>query len=254
MEMAWTVSEVAGLARVSVRTLHHYDAVGLLCPSARSDSGYRLYETADLERLQRILFFRELGLSLDDIRDVLDDPAFDPVEAHVVQRGLLLEKAARVEAMLGAVDRALEAAQKGIGMDEKDLFEVFGDFEPKDHEDEARERWGDTDAYKESARRTERYSKDDWERIKTEQDAIEAGFAAALAAGEPADGPEALALAERARLAIDRSFYPCSRGMHSNLARMYVADARFATHYEGRAPGLALYVCDAILANEAREQ
>jgi DNA-binding transcriptional MerR regulator len=253
-EMALTVSDVAGLASVSVRTLHHYDSVGLLSPSERSGSGYRLYETADLERLQRILFFRELGFSLDDIREVLDDPDFDPVEALVMQRELLLEKASHVEAMIGAVDRALEAAQKGVTMDEKDMFEVFGDFDPGQHEEEVRDRWGDTDAYKESARRTSGYSKDDWKRVKQEQEEIEAEFAKAMARGEAPDGPEATALAERARLAIDRAFYPCSREMHANLGRMYVADPRFAKHYEDRAPGLAQYVCDAILANEAREE
>jgi DNA-binding transcriptional MerR regulator len=248
--MAVTVSEVAGLARVSVRTLHHYDSIGLLRPSARSCSGYRLYDGADLERLQRILYFRELGFSLDEIREVLDDPGFDPVEALVMQRELLLDKAARAEAMIQAVDRALEAAQKGIAMDEKDMFEVFGDFHPGQYQAEAHERWGDSDAYKESSRRTSRYSKEDWKRIRAQQEAVEAGFAEAMKAGKPADGPEALALAERARLAIDTAFYPCSRTMHANLGRMYVADPRFAKHYEDRAPGLARYVCDAILANE----
>jgi DNA-binding transcriptional MerR regulator len=250
--MTSTVSEVAGLAGVSVRTLHHYDAIGLLSPSTHSEAGYRLYRTEDLERLQQILFFRELGFSLEEIRDVLDDPGFDPVEALVVQRELLAEKAARVEAMIGAVDRALEAAQKGIAMDEKDMFEVFGDFDPKEHEDEARERWGETDAYKESARRTARYTKEDWKRIKASQEAIEAEFAEAMVAGKTPDSPEVTAIAEKARLAIDEAFYPCSRKMHANLGRMYIADARFAKHYEDRAPGLARFVCDALLANEAR--
>jgi DNA-binding transcriptional MerR regulator len=251
--MALTVSEAARLARVSVRALHHYDAIGLLCPPKRSEAGYRLYGTADLERLQRILFYRELGFSLEETRELLDDPAFDPVETLVAQRELLLARAARVEAMIGAVDRALEAAAKGIVMDERDMFEVFGDSDPTRYEDEARERWGGTDAYKESAARTERYSKDDWTRIKDEQDAIESGFAEAMVEGKAPDSPEATALAERARLEIDHAFYPCSREMHADLGRMYVADPRFAKHYEERAPGLAQYVCDAILANEARE-
>lgn len=250
--MTWTVSEVAAMTHVSVRALHHYDSLGLLSPSARTKAGYRLYDREDLERLQRILFFRELGFALDDIREILDDPAFDPVETLVVQRELLAEKAARLETMIAAVDTALEAAQKGVTMDEKDMFEVFGDFDPKQYEAEARERWGETDAYKESAKRTARYTKDDWKRVKAAQDEIEADYAAAMTAGKAAGSPEVMDIAERARLYIDRSFYPCSREMHANLGRMYIADPRFAKHYEDRAPGLAQYVCDAMLANAER--
>jgi MerR family transcriptional regulator, thiopeptide resistance regulator len=118
-----------------------------------------------------------------------------------------------------------------------------------EHEDEARERWGDTDAYRESARRVKSYTKEDWLRITADQEAVEAGLAEAMAAGLAPDSPEAMALAERARLGIERSFYPCSHEMHRNLGTMYVADPRFAKHYDDRAPGLARYVCDAIVAN-----
>ena len=154
--------------------------------------------------------------------------------------------------MIGAVDRALEAAQKGIAMDEKEMLEVFGEDDPTRYEDEARERWGDTDAYKESRRRTARYTKEDWVRIKAEGDALEAEFAEAMAAGTAADSPEVMDLAERARLSIDKAFYPCSHEMHADLGRMYVSDPRFTKHYDDRAPGLARYVCDAIRANAAR--
>lgn len=120
--------------------------------------------------------------------------------------------------------------------------------------DEARERWGNTDAYKESARRTKQYKPEDWARIKAESEAVEAGMAEALLAGEPADGAKAMELAERARLHIDRWFYPCSHRMHVGLADMYMADARFTAHYEERAPGLAAFVAAAIKANARRAQ
>jgi DNA-binding transcriptional MerR regulator len=249
--MSWTVSEAAGLAHVSVRTLHHYDEIGLVSPALRSEAGYRLYSRGDLERLQQVLFFRELGFSLDEIREALDDPAFDRTEALLMQRELLTDKVEHLRAMIGTLDKAIEGDQKGIAMDEKDLFEVFGDEDPTQYEEEARERWGDTDAYHESSRRTKGYTKEDWLRIKAEQQAVEADFAAAMRVGLPADGPEATALAERARLGIDRAFYPCSHEMHRNLGAMYVADPRFAKHYDDRAPGLAQYVCDAIEANAA---
>lgn len=119
---------------------------------------------------------------------------------------------------------------------------------------EARERWGHTDAYKESARRTKRYKPDDWAKIKAEGEAVEAALAALLRAGEPADGVQAMDQAERARLHIDRWFYPCSHRMHVGLADMYTADARFTAHYEERAPGLAAFVATAIRANARRAQ
>lgn len=121
------------------------------------------------------------------------------------------------------------------------------------YEKEARERWGETDAYKESARRTKAYKAADWARIKAESEAIEAGMADLMKAGEAADGPAAMDQAEQARLHIHRWFYPCSHRMHAGLADMYMADARFAAHYEDRAEGLAAFVATAIKANAARQ-
>jgi hypothetical protein len=118
--------------------------------------------------------------------------------------------------------------------------------------DEARERWGHTDAYKESTRRAKQYKPDDWAKIKAEGESVEAGMAALLAAGEAADGAKAMDQAERARLHIDRWFYPCSHTMHVGLADMYLADARFRAHYEERAAGLAAFVAAAIKANARR--
>jgi len=126
----------------------------------------------------------------------------------------------------------------------------MSDFDHARYEAEARERWGGTDAYQESARRTKRYTKEDWARINAAQEGIEAGFADAMAAGDPPEGERARHLAEQARLHIDRWFYPCSHRMHAGLAEMYVADPRFRAHYDDRAPGLAGYVAAAIRANE----
>lgn len=119
-------------------------------------------------------------------------------------------------------------------------------------EAEIQERWGDTEAYKESSRRTKDYSKDDLAKIKAESDGIEAGLAAAMLDGDAADGERAMDLAEAARLHIDRWFYPCSTAMHAGLAEMYTADERFKAHYEDRAEGLAGFVAAAIKANAAR--
>jgi DNA-binding transcriptional MerR regulator len=244
--MALTVGETAKLARVSVRTLHHYDAVGLLTPSRRTDAGYRLYGDTDLERLQQIMLFRELGFALPDIRRIMTDPGFDRRTALVAQRKLLAEKATRTEAMLDAIDTAIGAMEEGTEMDKEQMFEVFGDFDPAGYEQEVRERWGETGAYRESARRTAGYTKADWLRVKAEQEAITAGMAERMDAGDAPDSPEVQALVERHRLSIDRSFYPCSLGMHAGLGEMYVADPRFAAVYERIRPGMAVFMRDAM--------
>jgi len=250
--MAYTVGEVAKLGHVSVRTLHHYDELGLLVPSERSEAGYRLYTDEDLDRLQTVLFFRELGFALEEIRDLIDDPAFDRREALLVQRDLIAEQALRFEAMLGLIDKTITSLEGGIHMTKEEKFEVFGDFDPDEYEDEVKERWGDTDAYKESARRTARYTKADWQRFKDESQEINLAITALMDEGVPADDPRAMDAVDRARLQIDHWFYPCSHEMHANLAKMYIADPRFTATYEKIHTGMAQYVHDAIHANLER--
>ncbi len=118
---------------------------------------------------------------------------------------------------------------------------------------EAERRWGGTEAYTESSRRTKAYTEEDWATIDGQQEAIEAGLSAAMANGDAPEGERATALAEQARLHIDRWFYPCSAVMHAGLAEMYTADQRFRAHYDRRAPGLAEYVARAIRANAGRQ-
>lgn len=250
--MSYSVGDVSKMSGVSVRALHHYDRIGLLEPTRHSDAGYRLYTQADLERLQQILFYKELGFGLDGISKVMNDRAFDRNEALVMQRRLLAEKAERILTMMDAVDAALAAAEKGIAMSEEEMFEVFGDFDPKQYEDEAQQRWGDTDAYKESARRTKRYTKADWQRFKDESEAQMARMVELFDAGVAPDDERALDVAEAARLQIDTWFYPCSKQMHVNLGEMYIADPRFTAYYDKHRDGLAVWFHDAIKANAAR--
>lgn len=250
--MAWTVGQASQAAKVSVRTLHHYDEIGLLAPSERSAAGYRLYSIEDLERLQQILFFRELGFSLEEIGRILADPTFERSSALEAQRTLLAEKAARLELMLVAIDDALDALEKGTHVSTEDMFEVFGDFDPKQYEEEVQERWGDTEAYRVSTERAKRYRKEDWQRIKADQDSVVQAFLAAFRAGTPADAPEVMDIAEEHRLQIDRNFYPLSHEMQCGLAEMYIADPRFTAFHDKHEPGLAQYVHDAILANARR--
>jgi len=250
--MALTVGEVAELASVSVRTLHHYDEIGLLTPSVRTESGYRLYGDADIASLQQVLFFKELGFPLGEIARIMHDPSFDRLEALRLQRRMLEDKAAQLTLMVEAVDAAIDAEKGGVTLDAKDRLEVFGDFDPADYEDEVKERWGNTDAYAESARRTKRYTKDDWKRYKAEAEANGVAMVELYDAGVAPDDPRAMDVAEEARLLIDRWFYTLSREAHTHLGDMYVADPRFKAYYEKMREGLAQWFRDAIKANAKR--
>lgn len=250
--MTHTVGDLATRAGVTVRTLHHYDEIGLLRPSGRSDAGYRLYGSGDIARLQQILFYRELGLPLEEIARVMSDPQFDRIEALRRQRAQLEAKAEHLLRMIDAVDAAIEADRRGTTMSTDDMLEVFGDFDPKEHEEEARERWGHTDAYKESARRTAAYAKADWQRHAAESAEIYQAFVALMAAGIPADSEEAMEVAERHRGLITTWFYECSPEIHVGLGEMYVADHRFSENIDKHGAGLARYMSEAILANGVR--
>jgi MerR family transcriptional regulator, thiopeptide resistance regulator len=245
----FTVSDLARLGGTTVRTLHHYDEIGLLVPTGRSDAGYRLYSDADLGRLGHVLAYRACGVPLGEIAALLDDPAVDRGSHLMRQIAALDERAADMERRRTALRRALEAWQMGINLDPTELVEVFGEHDPAAYADEAQERWGDTDAYRESHRRTSSYTKEDWLRLGEQSHTVEAELADCLAAGEPAGGQRAMAAAEAHRLHLDTWFYPCSYDMQAALADMYVADPRFARHYDDIRPGLAAFVRDAILAN-----
>ncbi len=143
---------------------------------------------------------------------------------------------------------SLAGQTEGKAMDAEEMLEVFDGFDPSEHEDEVRRRWGDTDAYRESARRTARYTKEDWERIKAEGAAAVEALAAAFDAGEPADSEEAARAVRLWWEQIDRNFYTMTPEIALGLAEMYVADPRFARNYESVRPGLAAYFRDAIVA------
>jgi MerR family transcriptional regulator, thiopeptide resistance regulator len=261
MARRWTVGEVAQLARVTVRTLHHYDEAGVLVPSERSDGGYRLYSERDLERLHQILLYRELGFPLKAIRHLLDEPAIDRAAALRAQRELLVAQRRRTEAVIRAVDRTLESMEKGTPMTMESMaegFDALGDAPAEvrahhaQHGREAEERWGETDLYRESMRRVKGFSRQDWEQARREGGETEMRMAALLEAGVDPEGEEAMELAEAMRQHISRWFYPCSYQVHAGLADMYEADERFRAYYEKRAAGLAGFVARSIRANAVR--
>lgn len=253
METAWKVGELAERTGLSVRTLHHYDEIGLLPATGRGESGYRVYEDSDIERLQRILFYRELGFTLREISAIVGDPDMDATVHLKRQRRLLTERIERLRKMVAAIDNEMEAEKMDIKLTAEERLEVFGDFVPEDHEEEAKRRWGGTDAYKESQRRVSKYTKEDWLKIKAEEEETTAKFASLFESGAAADGEEAMDAAEAHRMHITRWFYECGYEIHTGLGDMYVADERFRANYDKYAPGLSEFIRDAIHANAKRQ-
>ncbi len=249
---AYQVKEVSRIAGVSVRTLHHYDEIGLLVPATRSAGGYRLYDQTSLLRLQQILIGRELGLPLEEIRRSLDDPNFDHRRTLLRQREQLVKRAEVTAEMIIAVDRALamlDDDEKGNAMT---MEQIFDGFDPSKYEEEAEARWGETEAYRESSRRTKAYTAEDWAAMKDEQAAIYSDLAKAQLAGKAVDHDDVMDIAERHRLSIDRWFYPCSVDKHCGLADLYEADNRFAASIDAYGAGLTPFLAEAIRANARR--
>ncbi len=250
----WTVSDVARQTGVTVRTLHHYDQIGLLRPRRRTDAGYRLYGADDLQRLHQILLWRELGLGLDDIGALLDKPDHDIATTLREQRAQLVSKVESLNAMIAGVDEALHAHQEERMMTPSKAFKALGDFDPAEFEHEVEQRWGTSEAYAVSAKRTKGYGEAEWIAIRTEAAEIYARAAALMADGHAPDADLARAAAEAHRQHIERWFYACAPAMHAQLAEMYTADPRFAETFESVAEGLAQWFASAVVANtsEAR--
>ena len=247
----FTVGQVADLLGVTVRTLHHYDGVGLVRPSERSAAGYRLYTEGDLARLQQVVVYRRLEMPLDEIAALLGGG--ENTAAHLRrQREVVMTRLGELHELVTAIDRALEREMSEQPATREQMRELFGDGFKDEYQQEAEQRWGDTDAWRQSQSRTSAYTQADWERIKAEQDAVNAQFVAALRSGEPATGEAAMDAAERSRRQIHDHFYDLDHDFHRGLGDLYVTDPRFAKTYDDLEPGLAQYVRDAIHANADR--
>jgi DNA-binding transcriptional MerR regulator len=250
-ERRYQVKQAAKLAGVSVRTLRHYDEIGLLVPKRRSAAGYRLYGDDELLRLQQICIGRELGLPLEAIRKSLDEASFDQRSALKAQRQLLVGRAQTTAAMIRAIDAALSMLdnRNEEAMSAKQLFEGF---DSSKYDAEVKERWGNTQAYTESKKRTGRYGVKEWQAINAEQAAIYSAAAEAMHEGKQPGDKSVSDIAERHRLMIDRWFYPCSSAMHCALAQMYESDGRFAENIDKFAAGLHVFLSAAIRENARR--
>ncbi|WP_240494027.1 MerR family transcriptional regulator [Actinomyces gaoshouyii] len=243
-----TVGAAARLLGVSVRALHHWDAIGLLTPSGRSWSGYRLYSDADLDRAQQILVYRETGMGLAAIGELLDGAPATAAEHLVEQRRLLSERISRLTRMVRVIDTMMEAETMGNHMSGAERARAWHGQWSEEYAAQAEERWGGTDDWAESERRKAAMTLDDWQRAADEAKRLEADLADAMRRGVAPGSQEANALAERHREELNR-WFDVTVPKQVLIARGYVDDQRFTDHYDAEEKGLAAWIKEIIDAS-----
>jgi DNA-binding transcriptional MerR regulator len=239
--MRYTVQKLAQLAGVTPRTLRFYDKAGLLSPAEVGANGYRYYGEEELLRLQQILFFRELDFPLADIKRMIDAPDFDHAEALAYQKKLLELKKNRIEGIIMTIDTTINAMTNDTRPTDKDIYGDLSTDEIDAMKNEARERWGGTEAYRQSRERAAKFTKQDWQRMREESESYMKELVALQEAGAAPESPEVQAQIARHHAGIER-FYDCGPEIYAGLADMYVADPRFTAVYEKAGTGMADYL------------
>lgn len=240
--MTYTIKEIADLAGVTTRTLRYYDEIGLLSPAHTGDNGYRYYDRDSLLRLQQILFFRELDVSLKDIQLFMSRPDFNLLGALEKHRSALQNKAIRLDRLIHTVDHTIAAVKGESILDAKDYF--FG-FDETQYEDETRERWGDTSQFAESQRKWKGYTKEQKGAIKVEGGRLAVRMVSENPNASP-DDPDVQAAIGEYHAYINKYFYACDAGFMRGLADGWVEDPRFAINYERIREGGAEFVREAV--------
>ncbi|MCD7059938.1 MerR family transcriptional regulator [Pelagibacterium xiamenense] len=251
-----TVKQVAQMAGVSVRTLHHYDAIGLLSPAHVGTNGYRYYGRDELLRLQQILIHRELGIPLAEIGAILDDPGFDRLDALVHQRARIAQQADRYAEMLRTIDRTIAELKGDRGMKDEDLYSGIVDPRKQaEYEDWLAKRYGPGVArqIEESKARAGALPEAEMAAAMDELKAVEQGLAQAMKDGTAPEGGANDALLERHRAWVSRMWdRPCPAEAYAGLADMYLAHPDFVARYEAIAEGFAEYLAKAMKAYAGR--
>lgn len=243
--MPYTIKQLAKLANISVRTLHYYDEVGLLSPARRESNDYRQYGEQEMLRLQQILFFRELEFPLDEIKRIMSSPNFDMIAALREHRKMIELKRKRLTGLLATIDNTMKNMSDNTKMNDEELYDAFKDDDVKQYQDEAKQRWGNTDAYKQSQQRVSKMTKAEMQKLKEDGTKHTQAIADAMAQGLAIDSVEVQALIAQSHAGVN-FFYECSTEMFRNLGEMYIADPRFTAYYDKFRPGLAAFVRDAI--------
>jgi len=247
--MEYTIQKLAKLAGVSSRTLRYYDEIGILKPTRVNSAGYRIYGRAEIDRLQQILFYRELGVSLEKIRVIMKDPDFDEVQALKEHRRKLLEKKEQLEILINNVEKTIGAMEGRITMTDKEKFEGFKqkliDDNERKYGKEIRAKYGD-DRVDRANQRIKDMTKEQYKEVeKLAQDVLKT-LNAAFLTGDPA-GELAQKAADLHRQWLSYYWDAYTKEAHAGLAQMYVDDARFRAYYDEKQPGTAAFLRDAIL-------
>lgn len=226
---AYTVRQLAKMAGVSVRTLHHYDQIGLLKPATRSPAGYRFYHHPELLRLQQILFFRELDFPLAQIKEILAQPGFDPIEALREHRRRLQARGEQIALLLQTIDKTvLKLTEAEMELTDAELYEGFTQEQIDRYQSEVREKY-DPKLVEESNRRVRKMTKAQWNAVKQEGDQVTRGLAE-LSERDPGD-PQVQQLIGRHHAWIE-NFYPCSSEIYRGLGQLYVEHPEFRATYD----------------------
>lgn len=246
--MEYTVQKLGRLAGISTRTLRYYDQIGILKPARVSSSGYRIYGQAEVDRLQQILFYRELGFSLDRIKDIVTDRSFDGAKALKEHREQLLDKRKQLDLLIANVDKTIALSEGRITMTDKEKFEGFKQKLIDDNETkygkEIREKYGD-EIVNTSNAKLKNMSEEEYEKVMCLANEVTATLAEAVKTGDPAsDIAQKAADLHKQWLTYYWSKY--SKEAHAGLAQMYVDDERFKAYYDEKQPGAAEFLRDAI--------
>lgn len=236
--MKMHIKEFANVCGVSVRTLHYYDEIGLLKPAHIDEyTGYRYYDDNSLLRMQEILFYRELDFSLKSISEILSSPDYDKEKALSQQKELLILKKERLERLISAID----SAAKGTN-----IMTAFDNSEFENYKQEVKEKWGETDAYKEHTKNTKDYSKDKWSSLAEGMDEIMKEFSVCMESGADPSADEAQSLVKNLQNHITENYYTCTKEIIFGLGQMYVYDERFRNNIDKHGDGTAEFICQAI--------
>lgn len=243
--MLLSIGALSKLSGVSVRALHHYDQMGLLHPSKTAESGYRYYDDAEVERLWQILFYRELDFPLKEIAAILSSPEFDRTRALQEHRALLEQKRERLDGLISLISNTLKGDKTNTMEQEFKPFDT-GEIDAMREQfaNEAKQRWGNTEAYRESVRREANRSKQDCAELTEKSGAIFAEFAG-LVGTDPKD-TRVQALVQRWQSFISEYYYPCTNDILAGLGTMYLADERFTNNMDRYGAGTAKLISDGI--------
>ncbi len=253
---AYTVKQLAVLSGVSVRTLHHYDEIGLLKPASVGANGYRSYGREELLRLQQVLFHRELGFALDEIARLLDAPGFDRVEALKAQKQKLLAAAKRGRRLARTIDETLAALNGETEMNDKALYQGFQPEKQAEYEEWLARRHGDgfRKSLEVSKKAMAARSRPELEQLQAEYQSVEDGLAEALKQGSPADSAPVQALIRRHHVWVGHMWgkTPTREG-YVSLSQTYSGHPDFVARFEAKAAGLTEYIGHAIGVFAERE-